>query len=419
MREHFRSFDSKISFFAFADIITAVSGMLIFITLLLATDLGRPTNSEAESQNSELERQLKETLARQANVDAKNQRLQGLLVEANTAPDPDKLQSDISRLRTELAEEKSKHAGTAEELADSKSAMNAQDKYLGITDVRERIQKEAEELSALNREESNVGDEIAALKQQITSVQTKILKLRSREGQVWLIPDRKNTTKEPILVTVSGSSLKIERFDHPELAQQFSKSHANGGFESYLKKTRPQDQYVVFLIRPSGIGLFKNIVQTARDTGFEVGFDALEEDREVHFTRPPPIDDEAVPASRSGGGAGQQSSGTATGEQSSPGDVAKNESSVGGGSGAGSSEVNQSGTRPLRNQAGSAGTNISGGTIGSTIGGQTNGNAMAGETNGSPTTVSRTNSTSARPAGPPVPKPKGWWQRFLEWIGLG
>ena len=54
MREHFRSFDSKISFFAFADIITAVSGMLIFITLLLATDLGRPTNSQSPSSDPEL-----------------------------------------------------------------------------------------------------------------------------------------------------------------------------------------------------------------------------------------------------------------------------------------------------------------------------------------------------------------------------
>lgn len=419
MREHFRRFDSKISFFAFADIITAVSGMLIFITLLLATDLGRPTNSEAESSNSELERQLKETLAKQANVDAENQRLQGLLAEANTAPDPDKLQSDISRLRSELAEEKSKHAGMVEEIAASKSELNAQDKLLGITDVRERIQKEAVELSALNRDESIVRDEIAELEQQITSVQIKISKLSSREGQVWLIPDRKNTTKEPILVTVSGSGLKIERFDHPELAQKFSKSRASGGFESYLQKAKPQDQYVVFLIRPSGIGLFKDVVEIARGAGFEVGFDALEEDREVHFTRPPPIDDEAVPARRSDRGDGQQSSGVSTGRQNSAGSAAGTESRAGGASGTGSSAMNQSGTRPSTiDQARSAGTNTSGGATGSATAGETNGNATAGGTNGSAAIVSRTNSASAQPARPP-PKPKSWWQRFLEWIGLG
>lgn len=418
MREHFRRFDSKISFFAFADIITAVSGMLIFITLLLATDLGRPTTSEAESSNSELERQLKETLAKQADVDAENRRLQGLLAEANTAPDPDKLQLDISRLRAELAEEKSKHAGLVEELTASKSALNAQDKVLGITDVREQIQKEADQLTTLNRDESKVRDEIAALEQQITSVQTRILKLRSREGQIWLIPDRKNTTKEPILVTVSGSGVRIERFDHPELAQQFSKSRAIHGFDSYLKQAKPEDQYVVFLIRPSGIGLFKEIVEYARGAGFEVGFDALEEDREVHFTRPPPIDDEAVPAPHSGRGTGQPS-GAAAGGQRSMGGTAGAESSIGGASGTDSSAQNRSGVEPaVVNQPGSSGTNTSGGAIRSATAGETNGNAAARATNGSTTTASQTNSAKAPPTNPP-PKPKSWWRRFLEWIGIG
>src|SRR5215469_5867332 len=104
MRGRLRNFDSKISFFAFADIITAVSGMLIFITLLLATDLGRPTNSHPPSSDPELERQLKETLSKQAEVDAANERLQGLMAAVNTAPDPKKLQADIIRLRAELAD---------------------------------------------------------------------------------------------------------------------------------------------------------------------------------------------------------------------------------------------------------------------------------------------------------------------------
>src|ERR1700742_1743848 len=105
MRDRLRSFDSKITFFAFADIITAVSGMLIFITLLLATDLGRPTDNRTQA-DAELQRQLDETLAQQSQTDAQNRGLQTLLAAANTAPPPEKLKSDISRLRTELADEK-------------------------------------------------------------------------------------------------------------------------------------------------------------------------------------------------------------------------------------------------------------------------------------------------------------------------
>ena len=88
MRDRLRSFDSKITFVGFADIITAVSGMLLFITLLLATDLGRPTDSGSQASNAELDRQLQETLTKQAEVDADTRGLQHLLTAANTAPAP-------------------------------------------------------------------------------------------------------------------------------------------------------------------------------------------------------------------------------------------------------------------------------------------------------------------------------------------
>ena len=79
---------------------------------------------------------------------------------------------------------------------------------------------------------------------------------------------------------------------------------ALSGFVSYVKSAKPKEQYFVFLIRPSGIALFKDLVEAARGSGFEVGFDALEEDKEIHFTPPPPIDDEATTTPRSGNPAG-------------------------------------------------------------------------------------------------------------------
>src|ERR1700722_5613206 len=109
MREHFRTFDSKITFFAFADIITAVSGMLIFITLLLATDLGRPTD-DSQSADSDIKQRLKETLSQQVELDAQNQRLQELFTIADTAPNLEKLQADIVKLRSQLSEEQRSQA---------------------------------------------------------------------------------------------------------------------------------------------------------------------------------------------------------------------------------------------------------------------------------------------------------------------
>ena len=139
MSSRLRSLDSKISFFAFADIITAVSGVLIFVALLLATDLGRPTSSQAA--NSEMERRLQEALAQQAEVDSQNHRLQELLATADTAPDLEKLQADIARLRSQLSEEQKKQTALADQMTDSQAAIAARDKVLGLTDLKVAVQR--------------------------------------------------------------------------------------------------------------------------------------------------------------------------------------------------------------------------------------------------------------------------------------
>jgi len=428
MRERFRSFDSKISFFAFADIITAVSGMLIFITLLLATDLGRPTDNRSQAANAELERQLQETLAQQAKADVENRGLQSLLTTANTAPAPDKLESDISRLRAELADERSKHAGMGEQLAASKSALAERDKLLGITKVEETIEERIAELEALGREEAKVREETAALEQQIAGVKSKIVKLHAREGQVWLIPDKSQTTKEPILMIISSGGLRIERFDHPDQSQQFDKSGTRAGFEAYLKRAKPNDQYIVFMIRPSGIGVFKDLVQTAREKGFEVGFDALEENQEIHFSSPPPLDDQAVSEKRPDHYEGEPSRG-APGRSTSRGGTAGSAGNPGptsaGGPGSTTGTVDSGGAdgaSASTNLIGSAGSTNTSGREGSTnasasAGSSTNSSAQSGTNTATTSSTNSTGSASGQPA--PPPKPKSWWQRFLEWIGLG
>jgi hypothetical protein len=291
MRDRFRTFDSRISFFAFADIITAVSGMLVFITLLLATDLGKPAKKTSQSGHSEIEQRLMETLAQQAEADAQIHRLQELLAAADTAPGTDKLQTDIATLRQQLAAELKKQAALNVELTNSQTAIAARDKALGLTDLKATVDRTTREIESITENEVKARDKMSGLEGQVAHIESQLLKLRQRDGQLWLIPDKSTTTKEPILVTVAGTGVSIERFDHPDQRQQAEASYADSALTSYLGTAKTLDQYVVFLIRPSGIGLFKDLVKSARDLGFEVGFDALEEDRQIHFSTPPPIDD--------------------------------------------------------------------------------------------------------------------------------
>ena len=360
MRERFRSFDSRISFFAFADIITAVSGMLIFITLLLATDLGQPTGHALPATNSDLDQRLQETLSQQVEVDARNHLLQRLLAAAETAPVPEKLESDISRLRTQLDGAKKQQANTVEQLAANQATIEARDRTLGLADVKVQIQGFIQDAGSLARQEAKVREEVTTLEQRVAGLQSKLLKLREREGKLWLFPDKTSTTKEPILATIGGNGTKIEQFDHPDQTKEFSKSSSRTEFESYLGNARPLDQYVVFLVRPSGIAPFERLVKLARDKGFEVGFDALEENREIHFTTPPPLDQTPVPNQPSNA---------------------------------------EPGHKPSQPPA-----------------------AGPVQTNSFPTATPSTNpvpqsTPGTKPA--PTPKTKSWWQRLLELIGLG
>ena len=358
MSSRLRSLDSKISFFAFADIITAVSGVLIFVALLLATDLGQPTNSSSQAVDSEIEQQLQQTLVQQVAVDVENHRLQELLAMADTAPSTEKLQADISRLRSQLAEEQKKQAAVADQMADSQATIGARDKVLGLTDLKAKVKSVLQEVEAIARQASKARGEMAALDQQVAQQQSKLLKLRQRDGQLWLIPDNSSSTKEPILVTVAGAGVAIEHFDHPERRKQLQTSGANAAFKSILHEAKSLDHYVVFLVRPSGIGTFQDLVKSARDLGFDVGFDALEEDRQIHFSTPPAVDD-STPTSETPASVPSQNPLISNTNHTLPANAA----------------TAASPPKPNKPQPAAAGV-------------------------------------------PTTPKDKGWWQKLLEWAGI-
>jgi hypothetical protein len=296
MRSQFRNWDSKISFFVFADIITGVSGILIFVTLMLATDLGKPAANDSQSADPAAEQQLQETLRQQLEADARNARLQELIAAAETAPAVEKLESDISGLRSQLSEARQKQAALAARIAGNQTDVLARDRTLGLTDVKSTIQRTAQETESLAKQDAKVRTEMASLEQRVGRLESQLLRMRRREGQLWLIPDKSSTTKEPLLVTVAGAEATIQRFDRPDQRKELEKSGADSAFRACLGGFKPLDQFVVFYIKPSGIELFESLVQTARAMRFEVGFDAWDENTPFPHFEIPSAADEPVSA---------------------------------------------------------------------------------------------------------------------------
>jgi len=358
MSERLRTLDSRISFFAFADIITAVSGMLIFITLLLATDLGRPTKNRPSDTDRKIQEQLDDALRQQLETDAQNQQLQELLAAAETAPALEKIEADIVHLRSQLSQEQQRQSAITEQMTKGEATLQARDAALGLTDVKATIQRTIKEVESIAQQEAKARNEMEGLEQQVSAAQSRLLKLRERDGKLWLIPDKSRTTKEPILVTVTGLGVTVETFDHPDQRKQWDKSGAQSSLKDYLHGANSLNQYVLFEVKPSGIQLFQSLLQSTRTAGFEVGSDALEENVDVQgFSTPPPIDETVAPK-------------------------------------------NAPATVPVAHAS-------------------TSTNSSSEPTRPRPaTTPAKTNSpSSTKPVAPP-PQKQSWWQKFLKWVGL-
>ena len=132
------------------------------------------------------------------------------------------------------------------------------------------------------------------IERRIAAAQSQLLRVRARDGQLWFIPEPSTDQREPVLVVVGGSGITVERFDQPQSRTGYSDVQADAGLRAYCGNLSRQGQFIVFLIRPSGIELFRKLRDQARIAGFQTGYDAISEEQLIHFGRPP---DDSVTAS--------------------------------------------------------------------------------------------------------------------------
>lgn len=291
MSSRFRNGSSaKTSFFAFQDIITSVSGILILIVLILSLDLNKLASSSSEGVATpapELEARLTAMLIEQSRLELRLDELRQTLADTRSAVTAETLEKEIANMQARIRTEQGKAEEQARRTASQNEAIRQQDAALGLNSVRDTIEKARRDAEELAVKEKAVRQSLAELAGAVRQAQDRVLTAKSTAGQVWLIPSPTATSKEPILLLTGRSSVVAERFDRPDLRASFSSPSVVSEFNRYLDRASAQNQYLVFYVRPSGIGIFEELAKVAKQKGFEIGFDALEEDRQVHFSKPP------------------------------------------------------------------------------------------------------------------------------------
>lgn len=274
MRNRFhRSGAGTVSFFAFQDIITAVTGILVIITVLLSLSLPETQDDAAPDTSAE-------TTALRAKLEALLRRIADLRhasesTLASPQASPRALQMEVELLETELAEltaftSAQKKSKPTETTASQLERSMASDLALEEADQRRlaaKLQqlKEAAAAAAATRQQADA---------EVRQLEASLLAEMDRRANLVLVRDKSRTSKEPLVAVVSSEGATVHRFDEGTAAPLRDVS----AFRTALASFSPLDHYFVFYAKPSGVAQIERYFEAARNGGFEVGYDAIPED---------------------------------------------------------------------------------------------------------------------------------------------
>lgn len=300
MARNFRKQPGGSGLFAFQDIITAVIGIFLLMILLLIISMnniipafgssagGIPgfLSDASEEPPLELQEHLDNLIQTVASLNEENRQLQYALAQAEAAGDVILLEGAISDLQQRLAQAKAEAARLGEDLEQAIRQARLRAVQLGLVEIQERVEAFRKEITEKQNRLNQLGRQISVLEREIRIAQSRLLEEMQKRDQVWIIPELTHTTKEPVLFVVTGGRVTRHRFNRPNDDMEFNSSRLRQDFRNAVADLRPLDHYLVFFFRPSGISEFESILEMARDSRFEIGYDAIKENLVINFSSP-------------------------------------------------------------------------------------------------------------------------------------
>ena len=255
-----RSIGPGVSFFAFQDIITAVVGIFILITLTLILELNQRVESASEAPDNAtpIIDEQKIISIEQQSTDLQLQydlRLQQL--------------SEMSEITVLNRDQKMEEANAAR-IASKQQFENLQN-MVAEMDVQQLNQ---DRINATLESESN---QLSAQRKQIEQLETILAKLANQKNQIkgkegLLYRDQVDTTNFVCLIQLNDAGVTIK-----DAASQTVKRLATArSFKSWLQTNTARNRHFLLLIEPSGIDFFETIREELQDANAIYGFDPVE-----------------------------------------------------------------------------------------------------------------------------------------------
>jgi hypothetical protein len=279
----------KISFFAFQDIITSTSGILILIVLLLGTYLDSVSNDTPAAKwesTKILENKLKQLQEEVAGlvktVDESRISLDAL--------DPDAVRRKIGILSNSISGLNEKIGSLNQENQEKNNLRNDKISKAGLRAVADKVK----EMEASNEQKiarcETLRQEHDWLVLKVRQSASKVAISQADKNKIWLHPDDKPSTKAPIIVFLGEPESKAWEFDSPKNQTKLpnNENEIVAKLEKFLRKFDKHGNSIVIYVQPGAVPLFNKVRGFAQDkAGYDVGWDALEEGIVIQPGAPP------------------------------------------------------------------------------------------------------------------------------------
>ena len=261
-----------LSLYLFLDLITALSGVLVLITMFLTTylDEGSPLfPGSATRSEPTLETELRGRLLEREKELRKAEELAEKEKWATLSP------REIRRLLRRLQGLSSVDGSDA----GGEKTMEQCLAERGLQDLGEQVKSAEKNLQKRELEIHGAREKHEALDRQVRDAQAAQVGALGADRGVRLVRDGRDTTKRPIVIELAHSQFKIFPLDQPSSMSLFEPSdRAVSRLRQELFSFPPDSHFVFLLVQPSGYEWFSAVRSGLQSLGYEVGFDGIPED---------------------------------------------------------------------------------------------------------------------------------------------
>lgn len=255
------------SLFAFQDIITSVTGIMILVTLILALELLQRKEGQAKDDTETVTEEIKASIADAEELDrtlAENEEVIKRIkkqIESGQAQLSELAKYDIRQVESQIKNMKEVN----EQFEKDKVRLEMS---------KEETEKRLKELEQRKQQRADDPETLQNLQEKIRQMEEELKKLKD-ENRVVYNP-AEGDSKQPMLVQFEGEQIMTAKMGSDDGTQTFASAD---DFYAWAVRQDSNSIYFVLLVKPQGIENFLKLKTALKSEGFDVGSDLLQKDQ--------------------------------------------------------------------------------------------------------------------------------------------